>query len=43
MNNIREEYDRLLRFGIGEGSDLNPLGESVDGDHQVRKALGCPL
>jgi hypothetical protein len=33
MNNVREECDRLLGFDIGEGSDLDPLGEFVDGDH----------
>jgi hypothetical protein len=33
MNNVHEECDRLLGFDIGEGSDLDPLGEFVDGDH----------
>jgi hypothetical protein len=43
MNNVREECDRLLGFDVGERSNLDPLGEFVNGDHQVRKALGCLL
>jgi hypothetical protein len=33
MNKVHEECDCLLGFDIGEGSDLDPLGEFVDGDH----------
>jgi hypothetical protein len=36
-------YDRLLGFNIGEGPYLDPLGEFVDGDHQVRKPPRCLL
>jgi hypothetical protein len=43
IDDVREECYRLLGFDVGEGSDLDPLGEFVDGDHQVRKALGCLL
>jgi hypothetical protein len=28
---------------VGEGLDLDPLGEFVDGDQQVREAPGCLL
>jgi hypothetical protein len=38
MNDVHEECDRLLGFNIGEGPDLDPLGELVDGNHQVREA-----
>jgi hypothetical protein len=41
MNNVREKCDRLLGFDIGEGSNLDPLGEFVDGDHQVHKSLSA--
>jgi hypothetical protein len=33
MNDVHEECDRLLGFNIGEGLDLDPLGEFVDGNH----------
>jgi hypothetical protein len=38
MNDICEECDRLLKFNIGDGPDLDSLEEFVDGDHQVREA-----
>jgi hypothetical protein len=34
---------RLLGPDAGQGSDLDPLGEFVDGDQKVREALGCLL
>ena len=40
MNDIHEECDRLLEFNVVEGSDLDRLGELVDGDHQVREVPG---
>jgi hypothetical protein len=43
MDDVREECYRMLGFDVGEGSDLDPLGEFVDGDHQVRKAPECLL
>jgi hypothetical protein len=43
MNDIREECDRLLGSNVVEGPNLDPLGEFVDGDHQVREAPGCVL
>jgi hypothetical protein len=43
MNDIHEECDRLLGFNIGEGPDLDPLEEFIDGHHQVRKTTGCLL
>jgi hypothetical protein len=41
MNDIHEECDRLLEFNVVEGSDLDRLGEFVDGDHQVREVPRC--
>jgi hypothetical protein len=41
MNDIREECNRLLGFNAVEGPDLDPLGEFVDGAHQVREATGA--
>jgi hypothetical protein len=43
MNNISEESHRMLGLDISEGSDLDSLGEFVDGDQQVCEALGCLL
>jgi hypothetical protein len=43
MNDIPEERDRLLGFNVIEGPNLDPLGEFVDGDHQVREAPRVPL
>jgi hypothetical protein len=43
MNDIHEERDRLLGLNVVEGPDLDPLGEFVDGGHQVRETLGCLL
>jgi hypothetical protein len=40
MHDVREEWYHLLGFDVGEGSNLDPLGEFVDGDHQVRKSPG---
>jgi hypothetical protein len=40
MDNVREERHCLLGLDVGEGSNLDPFGELVDGDQQVRKALG---
>jgi hypothetical protein len=43
MDDVHEETHCLLGPNVGEGADLNPLGEFVDGDQQVRKAPGCLL
>jgi hypothetical protein len=43
MNDIHEECDHLLGSNVVEGPDLNPLGEFVDGDHQVREVPVCLL
>jgi hypothetical protein len=43
MNDIREEWDHLLGSNVVEGSDLDPLGEFVNGDHLVCEAPGCLL
>jgi hypothetical protein len=43
MDDVGEELHCLLGPDAGQGSDLNPLGEFVDGDQQVRVALGCLL
>jgi hypothetical protein len=32
MDDVCEEFHRLLGFDDGEGSNLDPLGEFVDGD-----------
>jgi hypothetical protein len=43
MDDVGEERHRLLGPNVGQGSDLDPLGEFVDGDQQVREAPGCLL
>jgi hypothetical protein len=43
MDDVREEIHCLLRHDVGEGVDLNPLGEFINGDQQVRKATECLL
>jgi hypothetical protein len=43
MDDVGEERHRLLGPDAGQGSDLDPLGEFVDGDQQVRAAPGCLL
>jgi hypothetical protein len=43
MNDVREECNRLLGFNVVEGPNLDPLGEFVDGDQQVREASRCLL
>jgi hypothetical protein len=43
MDDVSEECYCLLGFDVGEGSNFDPLEEFVDGDQQVRKALGCLL
>jgi hypothetical protein len=35
MDDVGEERHRLLGPTAGQGSDLDPLGEFVDGDQQV--------
>ena len=40
MDDVGEERHRLLGPDAGQGSDLDPLGEFVDGDQQVRVAPG---
>jgi hypothetical protein len=43
MDDVCEERHRLLEPDDGQGSDLDPLGEFVDGDQQVREAPECLL
>jgi hypothetical protein len=43
MDDVGEERHRLLGPDAGQGSDLDPLEEFVDGDQQVREAPGCLL
>jgi hypothetical protein len=43
MDDVCEERHRLLGPDVGQGSDLDPLEEFVDGDQQVREAPGCLL
>ena len=43
MDDVYEESHHLLSLDVGEGSDLDPLGEFVYGDQQVREAPGCLL
>src|SRR5699024_7018807 len=43
MDDVGEERHRLLGPDAVQGSDLDPLGEFVDGDQQVRVAPGCLL
>ena len=40
MDDVGEERHRLLEPDAVQGSDLDPLGEFVDGDQQVRVAPG---
>jgi hypothetical protein len=41
MDDVCEENHCLLGHDVGEGADLNPLGEFINCDQQVRKAAGC--
>ena len=41
MDDVGEERHRLLEPDAGQGSDLDPLGEFVDGDQKVREAPGA--
>jgi hypothetical protein len=43
MDDVGEERHRLFEPDAVLGSDLDPLGEFVDGDQQVRVAPGCLL
>ena len=43
MDDVGEERHRLLGPDAVQRSDLDPLGEFVDGDQQVRVARGCLL
>jgi hypothetical protein len=43
MDDVGEEHHRLFGPDVVQGSDLDPLGEFVDGDQQVRVAPGCLL
>jgi hypothetical protein len=43
MDDVGEERHRLFGPDAVQGSDLNPLGEFVDSDQQVRVAPGCLL
>jgi hypothetical protein len=38
MDDVRKECYHLLGFDASEGSDLDPFGEFVNGDQQVREA-----
>jgi hypothetical protein len=43
MDDVHEESHCLFGHDVGEGADLNPLREFIDGDQQVRKATWCLL
>lgn len=43
MDDVCKECQCLLGPDVGEGPDLDPFGELVNGDQQVRKALGRVL
>jgi hypothetical protein len=43
MDHVGEERHRLFGPDAVEGSDLDPLGEFVDSDQQVREAPECLL
>jgi hypothetical protein len=43
MDDVGEERHRLFGPDAVQGLDLDPLGEFVDGDQQVREAPGCLL
>jgi hypothetical protein len=43
MDDVGEERHRLFRPDAVQGSDLDTLGEFVDGDQQVRVAPECLL
>ena len=43
MDDVGEERHRLLGPDAVQGSDLDPLGEFVDGNQQVRVAPECLL
>jgi hypothetical protein len=43
MDDVGEERHHLFGSDVVLGSDLDPLGEFVDGDQQVRVAPGCFL
>jgi hypothetical protein len=42
-DDIREEQHCLLGLDFGDRASLDPLGELVHSDEQVRVAPGCPL
>jgi hypothetical protein len=43
MDDVGEEQRGLLRFDIGNGTGLDPLGKLVNGDEQVVEAPSCSL
>jgi hypothetical protein len=43
VDDIREEQHCMLGLDFGDGVSLDPLGELVHGDEQVRVAPGCLL
>jgi hypothetical protein len=43
MDDVGKKRHRLLGPDAGQGSDLDPLGEFVDGDQKVQEAPGCLL
>jgi hypothetical protein len=43
MDDVGEECHRLFGPDAVQGPDLDPLGEFIDGDQEVRVAPGCLL
>jgi hypothetical protein len=43
MDDVGEECHRLFGPDAVQGLDLDPLGEFIDGDQEVRVAPGCLL
>ena len=38
MDDVLDEFSHPLRLEVGDGPDFDPLGEFVDGDHEVIEA-----
>ena len=43
MVNVLDEFGRTLGLEVGNGLELDPLGELVDGDQEVIEAPGSLL
>ena len=43
VDDVLNEFGRLLRLEVGDGLDFDPLGELIDGDQEVIEPPGCLL